>query len=97
MIAEMQTIDRRLAVFLASMLEISWTGSDASGADIQEEALRLGLIEETTFDPTTHHDPSGAAEAGDTYFVVSTDVQRALDGTRTASPLAEPGNDGAGG
>ena len=79
-----QGVERRLALFAASMLEISWTGSDADGATIQEEAQRLGLVEETTFDPAIHHDPSGASEPGDTYLAITADVRAILDGSYVA-------------
>ena len=86
---ELRSVERRLALFAMSMLEISWTGSDADGATIQEEAQRLGLVEETTFDPAIHHDQSGASEAGDTYFVIAADVRGILDGTRLAKGQSE--------
>lgn len=78
-------VERRLALFAASMLEISWTGSDPICADIQEEAQRLGLVVETKYDPAVHHDPSGASEPGDTYFEIAADVRGLLDGSAQRS------------
>ena len=90
MAEELQSVERRLALFAASMLEYAWVGSDATGADIQEEAERLGIVVETKFDPDVHNDPSGASEPGDPYFEIAADVRGVLDGTRTATaPLSE--------
>lgn len=82
-------IERRLALFAISMLDCGWQGLDISGADIQEEALRLGLIEKTTFDPERHSQDEGyTLEAGDDYYVPVADLRGILDGTRSASAVA---------
>lgn len=83
-------VERRLALFLASVCEMSWTG-DVDAADVQEEAERLGLITKEPFDPATHHDPSGVAEAGDTFYVIASDVRGVIDGTLPPSAVRTEG------
>lgn len=87
---ELQSVERRLALFAMSMLEISWAGSNAGGDEIQEEAVRLGLVEMVPFDPVVHNDPSGAAEAGDDYFDITKDLRGILDETRPDNAQSEP-------
>lgn len=65
-----------------------WDGSELDGADIQELALKHGLIELTGFDPDKHSDVHGIClEAGDDYY-----VETALLAASPTPPTAQPGD-----
>lgn len=59
-----------LAGFARDVLWYLWEGSDLDGADLQELALKHGLILRTAFDPRKHADHLGVGVyPGDEWFV----------------------------
>ena len=62
----------RLARFADVALRALWDGHDFDAEDIQDAALKHGLIRATVFNPNIHIDHLGVgAEAGDEWFVPS--------------------------
>ena len=51
-------------------------GCDLDGSQIQDEAVRYGIIEETVYDQEIHGDAN--CEVGDKYFVFTEDFKNAL-------------------
>jgi len=49
----------------------AWCGTSLDGSEVQDEALKLGLIVETKYDPEKHGDSENSeyAEPGDQWFV----------------------------
>lgn len=79
-----------LARFARKMLSALWEGFGADGNDIQEAALKCGLIQRTAFDPEKHTDLHGVGVyPGDEWFEELPWV-RAL----AALPQAEAGEKG---
>lgn len=53
-----------------------WGGNDLDGADVQERALKLGLIVREPYDPEKHGEPGAAFDyceinPGDEWFVLA--------------------------
>jgi hypothetical protein len=57
--------DTGLKDFAATVIGYTFVGSDVDGAQIQEAAMKHGLLREVVFDPEIHSDPEGACEPGD--------------------------------
>lgn len=55
-----------------------FAGCDLDGGDVQDKALRLGLISPTVFDPDIHKDPNETAEKGDTWYEFSDEFKAAV-------------------
>lgn len=69
----------RLAKFFDHMMEVVWEHSDPEGADIQDIAEKLGLIQRVDFDPNIHSDHYGIGlEPGDDWFQLAPDIRAAL-------------------
>lgn len=68
--------------FVAAMLAIAWQGSSADGSDIQELALKCGLIRQEVYCADKHEnmvDDPGNFEDGDAlYFRVETPATDAI-------------------
>lgn len=60
-----------LADFANSVIQIAFEGGSLDGWEIQDMALKHGLLIETKFDPAKHEDLEGYAEKGDPWFVLS--------------------------
>lgn len=54
-------------------------GCHLDGADVQEKAVKFGLLERTTYDPAIHGE-SDVAESGDEWFVFTDAFKTALRG-----------------
>jgi hypothetical protein len=65
----MTTDIEKLKAFAKAVIRLSWEGCDI-GDEVQEEALRYGLLAKTIYDPKTHGE-SDCAEPGDPYYVFS--------------------------
>ena len=65
--------------FVKWIVEKSWDGCDVDGADIQDLAIKCGILTEVEFDPEKHDDPFWGSEPGDPWLVFS-DGFRALTG-----------------
>ena len=73
-IAELEAEVERLRKFAEHALgQYCWGYAEPDGADLQEEAERLGLIVEVEggFDPEKHHDNTGCAEPGCGWYEVA--------------------------
>jgi hypothetical protein len=60
-----------LMEFLEFALAASWDGCDLSGGEIQDEALRLGLIIEVPYDPEIHGENDCDVKPGDPWYVIA--------------------------
>lgn len=69
----MNTVERRLALFALSMVECALQSYDLTHSDIQEEAVRLGLL--------VRHNKNEP-------FTVAADVRGVLDGITQAHSTA---------
>ena len=56
------------------------------GGDLQEALVKHGLYRVEPFDPAKHSDWSGAAEAGDDFYVPTGIARAALAGTEDTKP-----------
>lgn len=78
------TTEERLKEFFRWAMNYAW-GGDIDGADVQDRALKLGLIERTEYDPAKHgplpEEFEGLVDPGDEWFVLSPDVQLKEGGT----------------
>ena len=61
-----------------AMQEGAWDGCDLDGGSIQEKALELGLIVQTTYDPEKHGDADYCPEPGDEWYELAPEIQSAL-------------------
>jgi hypothetical protein len=60
----------KLEEFARTVMQTALEGSDMDGGEIQELALKCGLIKGVPFDPKKHHGPgSEYFEPGDQWFV----------------------------
>jgi hypothetical protein len=84
-----QDITQRLALFTSWALgEGSWQGYDIGGDRIQDKALELGLLTETTYNPAIHGESEFDAEEGDQWFVFSDELNEILKGVRQGATTA---------
>jgi len=77
-VALLDAVERRLALFALSMIEVSRAAYDITHSDIQEEAMRLGLLVRS---------PDGGPP------IVPADVLGIVDGTRSATAIRERADD----
>lgn len=62
----------RLAEFARGIIRDSaWQGCDLDGAEVQERALKAGLLRSEKFDPAVHEDVEGYVEPGMDWFLFS--------------------------
>lgn len=50
--------------------EGAFEGHDLDGCEIQEMALKCGIIKETRYDPAVHGESNCDAQPGDSWFVL---------------------------
>lgn len=70
------TIEEAAKEFARFIIAETWEGLNVDGADIQEEAVRLGLCVSEPFDPELHGPGDGCVEPGDTWFVFSKELAK---------------------
>ena len=74
---------RSLAQFALWTLQSSaWSGCDLEGYEIQQKALKLGIVKEVPYDPSVHGDAEFDTEPGDAWYVWSDDVANLLKDTK---------------
>ena len=62
------------------IMESAFSGRDLDGGDVQEEALRLGLLKQVSFDPAAGHiDATGSTQPGEPFLMLSEGFKAALD------------------
>ena len=64
----MKASNMNLAEFARECIQTAFEGYDLSGGDIQELAIKHGLIHQVAFDPARHHDPDNLTKEGDVWF-----------------------------
>ena len=66
-------------LLVKDMLEQFWEhGGDVDGFDLQDSALKFGILVETKYDPALHGEGEDA-EPGDPWYVFSPQFEAALD------------------
>lgn len=73
-----------LLMFFKDITGLLWDGAvEIDAQDVQDIALKHGLIVKTEFDPETHTDHLGIGmEAGDEWFETAPSIKSALAGAR---------------
>lgn len=66
--AEAERDRRTLAWLVDTLTDLSFDGGDYDGFNIQEDLVRLGVLNQVEFDPAKHTDHSGEASPGDPWF-----------------------------
>jgi hypothetical protein len=69
-----------LAKFADWMLQAAFEACDVDGSDIQEQAIKFGLVTETQYDPDKHGPSEYDCEPGDPYYVYSDSLKALLAG-----------------
>ena len=70
---------RGALLLVKDMLEQFWEhGGDVDGFDLQDSALKFGILVETKYDPALHGEGEDA-EPGDPWYVFSPQFEAALD------------------
>jgi len=59
---------KNVLAFAIECIEVAFQGGDLGGADIQDAAVKYGLLVEAKFDPQLDHDPDGCAGPGATWY-----------------------------
>lgn len=77
-----------VAEFAKECLQVAFEGCGLDGGDIQDLAVKHGLIEQVAFDPSKHYDPEGVTEDGDQWFAYTDGFKAALTGAPASA--AEP-------
>ncbi len=68
----------QLAAFSRAVLRSLWEGYPFDGEEIQDAALKHGLIHQVAFDPKVHVDHEGVGvEPGEDWYVEHPDLGRA--------------------
>ncbi len=81
------TTGQRAIAFAFELIQGAARGEDFSGADVQDAAIKHGLINLTAFDPKKHHGPgSEFSEPGDAWVESSPGLKRAIAASRRAKP-----------
>lgn len=55
-------------------------GCDLDGGEVQDNAVKLGIIHEVAYDPEKHGTKNVDAEPGDQWFVFTDEFNAALNG-----------------
>ena len=73
-------LTKKLAEFAAwAVLEGAWTGSDLEGGEIQDKAVKLGLIVKVSYDPEVHGESEFDFMPGDDWYVWSEEMKSLLE------------------
>jgi hypothetical protein len=56
--------------------EGAWDGCDLDGGAIQQKAVELGIIRETTYDPAIHGPNEWDVEPGEQWFIFAESASR---------------------
>jgi len=67
-----------LVQFVKECVSYAWEGMNMDGGEIEELAVRCGVISQTKFDPSKHVDHTGYSEPGDPWFEYTDEFKSAL-------------------
>lgn len=69
----------KLAEFVSWVVKTNcWEYRDLDGGDVQDMAVKCGILTETTYDPEKHGESEWDNEPGDPWYVFSDEFKNAL-------------------
>ena len=68
----------KLAAFAKWIVDQTFEGSEPDGFEIQDYAIKCGILKETTYDPAKHGESEFDADIGDPYLEHSPEFKAAI-------------------